>query len=236
MNADESKRAAGEAAADLVAPGMTVGLGSGSTAAHFVHALAARRLDIQGVSTSEATAALARDLGLALVDLDEAGTIDLTIDGADEIGPSLSLIKGGGGALLREKLVWEASRRCVVIADASKLSPRLGGYPLPIEVVAFGHTTTLGRIIGGLADCGVITTPRLRRKDGLPVLTDSGNLIYDAPCGAILDPPAVEAALKSITGVVEHGLFLGLAREALIGADGGVERLTPRDLMEPPYG
>jgi len=237
MNANESKRAAAEAAAELVAPGMTVGLGSGSTAAHFVRALAARRLDIQGVPTSEATAALARGLGLALVDLDEAGTIDLTVDGADEIGPGLSLIKGAGGALLREKLVWEASRRCVVIADASKLSSQLGAvFPLPIEVVGFGHTTTLGRIIAGLADCGIVTTPRLRRKDGILVLTDSGNLIYDAPCGAILDPPAVEAALKSITGVVEHGLFLGLAREALIGSDGGVERLSPRDLMEPPYG
>ena len=235
MNADEFERAVGEAAADLVAPGMTVGLGSGSTAAQFVRALGARRLDIQGVPTSEATAALARDLGLALVDLDEAGTIDLTVDGADEIGPGLALIKGAGGALLREKLVWEASRRCVVIADASKLSSRLGGCPLPIEVVPFGHTTTLGRIIGGLADCGMTTTPRLRRKDGIPMLTDSGNLIYDAPCGAILDPHAVEAALKSITGVVEHGLFLGLAREALIGSDSGVERLSSRDLMEPPY-
>ncbi|HXQ46777.1 MAG TPA: ribose-5-phosphate isomerase RpiA [Caulobacteraceae bacterium] len=236
MNPDESKRAAGAAAAALVTPGMTVGLGTGSTAAHFVRALGARQLDIQGVPTSEATAALARDLGIALIDLDEAGAIDLTVDGADEIGPGLSLIKGAGGALLREKLVWEASRRCIVIADRSKLSPQLGGCPLPIEVVPFGHTTTLGRIIGGLADCGVITTPRLRRKNAVPVLTDSGNLLYDAPCGAILDPHAVEAALKSITGVVEHGLFLGLAREALIGDEAGVERLSPRDLMEPPHG
>jgi ribose 5-phosphate isomerase A len=237
MSADDLKRLAGEAAADLVTSGMTVGLGSGSTAVQFVRALGARRLDIQGVPTSEATAALARDVGIALIDLDEAGAIDLTVDGADEIGPGLSLIKGAGGALLREKLVWEASRRCVVIADGSKLSPQLGvRYPLPIEVVPFGHTTTLGRIIGGLADCGVISRPRLRRKDGVPVLTDSGNLLYDAACGAILDPPAVEAALKSITGVVEHGLFLGLAREALIAAEGSVERLSPRDLMEPPHG
>jgi len=236
MDADESKRAAGAAAAELVHPGMIVGLGTGSTAAHFVRALGARRLDIHGVPTSEATAALARDCGLSLIDLDEAGAIDLTVDGADEIGPGLSLIKGGGGALLREKLVWEASRRCVVIADESKIAARLGRYPLPIEVVPFGHTTTLGRIIGGLADCGVTATPRLRRKDGAPVVTDSGNLLYDAPCGAILDPSGVEAALKSITGVVEHGLFLGLAREALIGTDNGVERLSPRDLMEPPYG
>jgi ribose 5-phosphate isomerase A len=236
MNADESKRAAGEAAADLVAPGMIVGLGTGSTAAYFVRALAARRLDIQGVPTSEATAALARDVGLALIDLDEAGAIDLTVDGADEIGPGLSLIKGAGGALLREKLVWEASRRCVVVADPSKVSLRLGACPLPIEVIPFGHNTTLGRIIAGLADCGVVASPRLRRRDGAPVVTDSGNLLYDAQCGAILDPHAVEAALKSITGVVEHGLFLNLAREALIGAEGGVERLSPRDLMEPPYG
>jgi ribose 5-phosphate isomerase A len=236
MRVDDPKRAAGEAAAELVASGMTVGLGSGTTAVQFVLALGARRLDIQCVPTSEATAALARDVGLALIDLDEAGTIDLTIDGADEIGPGLALIKGAGGALLREKLVWEASRRCVVIADASKIAPRLGGCPLPIEVVPFGHTTTLGRIIAGLADCGIVTTPRLRRRDGAAVITDSGNLLYDAPCGAILDPPAVEAALKSITGVVEHGLFLGLAREALIGSDAGVERLSPRDLMEPPDG
>jgi ribose 5-phosphate isomerase A len=237
MNVDESKRAAGEAAAALVAPGMIVGLGSGSTAAHFVRSLASRRLDIQCVPTSEATAALARDVGLALIDLDEAGVIDLTVDGADEIGPGLSLIKGAGGALLREKLVWEASRRCVVVADPSKVSRQLGAaYPLPIEVVPFGHTTTLGRIIAGLADCGVVASPRLRRRDGAPVITDSGNLLYDAPCGAILDPHAVEAALKSITGVVEHGLFLNLAREALIGAEGGVERLSPRDLMEPPDG
>jgi ribose 5-phosphate isomerase A len=236
MSAEDLKRLAGEAAADLVTSGMTVGLGSGSTAVQFVRALGARRLDIQGVPTSEATAALARDVGIALIDLDEAGAIDLTVDGADEIGPGLSLIKGAGGALLREKLVWEASRRCIVIADSSKLSPQLGvSYPLPIEVVPFGHTTTLGRIIGGLADCGVIARPRLRRRDGVPVFTDSGNLLYDAPCGAILDPHAVEAALKSITGVVEHGLFLGLAREALIGAEGGVERLSPRDLMEPPH-
>ncbi len=237
MNADESKRIAGEAAAELVQPGMIVGLGTGSTAVHFVRALGARRLDIHGVPTSEATAALARDVGLSLVDLDEAGAIDLTVDGADEIGPGLALIKGAGGALLREKLVWEASRRCIVIADESKVSRSFGSrYPLPIEVVPFGHTTTLGRIIGGLADCGVTATPRLRRKDGSPVLTDSGNFLYDAPLGAIVDPASIEAALKSITGVVEHGLFLGLAREALIGTENGVERLSPRDLMEPPYG
>ena len=129
MDAEEQKRAVGRAAAELVASGMTVGLGSGSTAAWFVRALAERKLDIRGVPTSEATADLARSLGLTVLDLDFVGQIDLTIDGADEIGPGLSLIKGGGAALLREKLVWEASRRCVVIADASKVVARSGDSP-----------------------------------------------------------------------------------------------------------
>jgi ribose 5-phosphate isomerase A len=234
----DPKRLVGEAAAELAASGMIVGLGTGSTAAWFVKALAARGLDIRCVPTSEATAALAREGGLRLIELDEAREIDLTVDGADEIGPNLALIKGAGGALLREKLVWEASRRCVCIADRSKISAVFGGvYPLPIEVIPFGHEHTLRRIVDGLADCGILSQPKLRRRDdGAPVLTDNKNLIYDAQCGAILDPPGVEAALKSITGVVEHGLFLGLAREALIGDDAGVARLGPRDFMEPPYG
>jgi len=136
MSADDQKRAAGEAAAALVEDGMVVGLGTGSTAAWFVRALAARRLDVRCVSTSVATAELAAGLGLVLLDLNDAPPIDLTVDGADEIGPELALIKGAGAALLREKMVWEASRRCVVIADAAKPAPILGGAPLPIEVVA----------------------------------------------------------------------------------------------------
>ncbi|MGH6958806.1 MAG: ribose-5-phosphate isomerase RpiA [Caulobacteraceae bacterium] len=232
MTADDEKRAAGEAAAALVdGQVFTIGLGTGSTAAHFVRALARRVADegLEGrvcVPTSEATGALAREHGLRLADLDEVGTLDLTVDGADEIGPGLALIKGGGAALLREKLVWEASRRCVVIADSGKRVAMLGRYPLPIEVTRFGHTTTLRRIVAGLADCGVAATPRLRLTNGAPVVTDGGNYIYDAPCGAILDPAGVEAALKSITGVVDHGLFLGLAERALIGTDGGVSVLT----------
>jgi ribose 5-phosphate isomerase A len=236
MSADDSKRAVGEAAAELVQSGMIVGLGTGTTAVWLVRALAARRLDIRCVATSQATASLARELGLVLTELDDVDEIDLTIDGADEIDPDLSLIKGAGAALLREKLVWEASRRCVTIADASKVVRTLGACPLPIEVVAFGHTKTLRRIVGGLADCGVLTTPRLRQKDGAVVLTDSGNVIYDAVCGVILDPPTVEAALKSITGVVEHGLFIGLSKEALIGTGQGVERLGPGDFKEPING
>ena len=228
MSADDQKRAAGEAAAALVRPGMTVGLGTGSTAAWFVRALASLCLaGVRGVATSKATANLAASLGLDLVDLDAVDMIDLTIDGADEIGPGLSLIKGGGAALLREKLVWEASRHCVVIADAAKRVRRLGAFPLPIEVVAFGHTKTALRLCDALADCDIGVAPRLRTRDGAPVLTDAGNLIYDAACGVIADPAQLADALKSVTGVVDHGLFLDLADEALIGADTGVERLTP---------
>jgi ribose 5-phosphate isomerase A len=232
MTPDEHKRAVGDAAAQLVDESIhVIGLGSGSTAGYFVEALA-KRLKQAGltnrtcVPTSLGTAGLARSLGLTLGELDQVGTIDFTVDGADEIGPGLALIKGGGGALLREKLVWEASRRVVVIADAAKRVAMLGRFPLPIEVVPFGHTTTVRRIVGGLADCGVPASPVLRLKNGAPFVTDGGNLIYDAACGAILDPPGVEAALKSITGVVDHGLFLGLAQSALIGTDEGVVTVT----------
>jgi ribose 5-phosphate isomerase A len=227
MDAEAQKKAAGEAAARLVEPGMTVGLGTGSTAAWFVRALAARKLDILGVATSNATAELAASLGMRLGELGEVREIDLTVDGADEIGPGLSLIKGGGAALLREKLVWEASRRCVVIADAAKRVPALGRFPLPIEVVAFGHETTALRICDALAECDIGVAARLRMKDGQPVRTDNGNLIYDAPCGRIDEPSALAAALKSVTGVVDHGLFLDLADMALVGQAEGVVTLEP---------
>ena len=164
---------------------------------------------------------------MKLAELGETGEIDLTVDGADEIGPGLSLIKGGGGALLREKLVWEASRHCVVIADAAKRVPTLGRFPLPIEVVAFGHQTTQLRICDALAECDVGVAPRLRVKDGQPVRTDGGNFIYDAACGRIEDPAALADALNSVTGVVEHGLFLDLADLALVGTAEGVVRVEP---------
>lgn len=227
MTTEAQKQAAGEAAAALVEPGMTVGLGTGSTAEWFVRALAKRRLPLRAVATSEATASLAAGLGFQLVDLDAAGLIDLTVDGADEIGPGLALIKGGGAALLREKLVWEASARRVVIADASKRPGRFGRFPLPIEVVTFGHTTTAGRIDAALGRLGLAVRARLRLRDGAPVRTDSGNLIYDAPCGEIPDPSALAASLKALTGVVEHGLFLGLAECALVGTDDGVVTFLP---------
>jgi ribose 5-phosphate isomerase A len=226
-DAEDQKRAAGEAAAALVQNGMVVGLGTGSTAAWFVRALAERRLDIVGVPTSQATADLAAGLGIRVGELGETRSIDLTVDGADEIGPGLSLIKGGGGALLREKLVWEASKSCVVIADAAKQVRTLGKFALPIEVVAFGHKTVQARICDVLAEFEIGIAPMLRRRDGQPLRTDGGNLIYDAPCGRIEEPAALAAALKSVTGVVDHGLFLDLADKALIGTADGVVELEP---------
>lgn len=227
---DEQKRLAGEKAAELVESGMVVGLGTGSTAAWFVRALAHRmtqdRLDVRGVATSKATESLAEVLGIPLLELNSV-QIDLTVDGADEIGPGLQLIKGGGAALLREKLVWEASRRCVVIADASKRSPKLGRYPLPVEVASFGHESTLLRLCDALSECDIGVPPRLRIRDGEVVITDNGNLLYDVACGAIEEPAMLASVLKSVTGVIDHGLFLDLADEGLIATDGGVERLTP---------
>ena len=226
MTADEQKRAAGEAAALLVETGMVVGLGTGSTAAWFVKALAARGLDIRGVPTSDATGSLARELGIALAALDDVKRVDLTVDGADEVGPGLSLIKGGGAALLREKLVWEASDRCVVIADAAKQVETLGKFPLPIEVVRFGHVHT-GRRLADIAAEFDLPPPRLRMADRGLVVTDGGNVIYDMGSNPIAEPAALGLALKSVTGVVDHGLFLDLADEALIGTDQGVVRLIP---------
>lgn len=225
---DLQKQIAGEAAAERVEAGMIVGLGTGSTAAWFVKALAARNLSgLRCVPTSEKTADLARELGLPLVTLEDVSRIDLTVDGADEVGPGLALIKGGGAALLREKLVWEASDRCLVIADAAKVVPVLGAFPLPIEVVAFGHKATANRIMDVLVDHEIAMPARLRQADRGVVRTDGGNVIYDAKCQAIHDPVRLADDLKLITGVVEHGLFLDLADEAIIGTDGGVETLLP---------
>ncbi len=225
---DRQKQISGEAAALRVEAGMVVGLGTGSTAAWFVKALAARNLTgLRCVPTSEKTADLARELGLNLITLEDVSRIDLTVDGADEVGPGLALIKGGGAALLREKLVWEASDRCIVIADAAKVVPVLGAFPLPIEVVAFGHKGAGNRIADVLVDHDIAMPARLRQADRGVVRTDGGNVIYDAKCQAIHDPVRLADDLKLITGVVEHGLFLDLADEAIIGTDNGVEVLLP---------
>lgn len=220
---DVQKQRAGEAAAALVEAGMTVGLGTGSTAAQFVRALAARKLDIRGVSTSEATEQLAVSLGIKTLPLDEAGQIDLTVDGADEMNPALVLIKGGGAALLREKLVWEASKRCVCIADASKRVAVLGRFALPIEIVRFGAVTTAARLGAKLKDAGVEGELKLRQG----VITDGGNLIYDLHGATIERPAELGTLIKQTTGVVEHGLFLGLCDLAIVAGETDIIRLSP---------
>ncbi len=223
MSAIDGKRAAAERACELVQDGMKVGLGTGSTAALFVAALGRRRPDIVGVPTSEATRRQAEGLGLRVATLDEEPDLDLAMDGADELDGSLDLIKGGGGALLREKLVAAASRRMVVIADISKKVERLGRFPLPVEIVPFGRETTARRIAALLRDLGLPYGMRWRLgPEGRPALTDGGNLILDLPLGAIPDAALLATALKATLGVVEHGLFVGVASSALIGGPGGV--------------
>lgn len=223
---DIQKKNAGYAAAQYVEAGMKVGLGTGSTAAWFVKALAERNLpDLKCVPTSEKTADLARELGLTLSTLEDTPRLDLTVDGADEIGPDLALIKGGGAALLREKLVWEASDRCIVIADEAKVVEQLGAFPLPIEVVAFGHKTSGARINKVLQAHGM-GEAIVRQADRGMVRTDGGNVIYDAAKGVIADPVKLAADLKAVTGVVEHGLFLGLTDLAVIGTDDGSRTIS----------
>ena len=224
MSAD-LKQLAGEAALAHIESGMRLGLGTGSTAEAFVRALGVRvaeGLQVVGVPTSERTAALARSLSIPIATLDEIPELNLTIDGADEIGPDLVLVKGGGGALLREKIVAAASKRMIVIADASKVVDTIGAFPLPIEVVPFGLTSTRLKIEAIARDLGLSGAIELRRAaDGSPYLTDGGHFILDASFRRIPGPEALARALATIPGVVEHGLFIGLATLAIVaGADG----------------
>jgi ribose 5-phosphate isomerase A len=224
---DQRKREAAERALELVMPGMKLGLGSGSTAHHFVDLVGEKvkaGLDIRCVATSEATAAQAKALGIPLGTLDEIPELDLTVDGADEIDPKLRLIKGGGGALLREKIVASASKRMAVIADSTKLVPRLGAFPLPIEVVPFGLAATRLHVERAFAELGLAGPIHLRGESS-PFITDGGHYILDCSLGAIAEPEALSQILSSIPGVVEHGLFIGLARTAIIAGDKGVEVL-----------
>jgi ribose 5-phosphate isomerase A len=229
VNAEDLKRAAAERAAALVSDGMRLGLGTGSTAKHFVSCLAERvrsGLKVVGVPTSEATRAQAEREGVPLTTLDETPELDLTVDGADELDGRLRLIKGGGGALLREKIVAAASRRMIVIADGSKQVETLGRFPLPIEVVPFGLGATRRAVGDALARLGLAGELRLRNAgNGGPFLTDGGHLILDAHLGAIADPEALARALVAIPGVVDHGLFLGLATGAVLATEGGLVEL-----------
>ncbi|MFP4003805.1 MAG: ribose-5-phosphate isomerase RpiA [Alphaproteobacteria bacterium] len=234
MNAAPNpKRAAAERALTLVESGMKLGLGTGSTAAEFVTALGARvraGLEVTGVPTSEDTAALAREAGIPLGELDDLAPLDLTVDGADEIDSALQLIKGGGGALLREKLVAQASRRMAVIADESKLVDRLGRFPLPVEIVPYGCGTTLRRIERLLNDCGYTGKPvRLRRNGERPFRTDGGHFIADCALERIGDAGALARALKALPGVVDHGLFLDEASCAIVAAGQGTRMIERPD-------
>lgn len=231
MSADLGKRHAAEAALELVQPDMILGLGTGSTAAIFVTLLGERvkaGLSITGTPTSEATDKLARSLGIRIVSPDELSRIDLTIDGADEFDPSLNLIKGGGAALLREKIIAEASDRMVVITDASKEVARLGKFPLPVEINPFASELTRRRIHARLSDVGlggVASSWRMATRESL-LHTDGGHLILDLACEAIPDAADLAAMLDDIPGVVEHGLFIGYADEVIIGEAGGVRRVA----------
>ena len=226
---ENQKREAAAAALEEVRPGMRLGLGTGSTARHFVDLLGARvagGLDVLCVPTSEATAAQAAGLDIPLTDLDRTPHLDLTIDGADEIGPGLALIKGGGGALLREKIVAAASDRMVVIADRSKVVPALGRFPLPIEVNIFGLGATRRRVEAVLFESGAEGGLVMRTApDGTPFRTDGGHYILDALFGRISAPEALSAALLGIPGVVQHGLFLGLCKRAYVAGPDGVSIL-----------
>jgi ribose 5-phosphate isomerase A len=226
MDFEALKRQAAARALERVRPGMRLGLGTGSTARHFVDLLGEKvrnGLNVIGVPTSEATRDQARSCGITLSTLEETPELDLTIDGADEIGPDLTLIKGGGGALLREKIVASASASMIVIADESKWVPMLGRFPLPIEIVPFGMAATRRAVeqAAGLPRNSDRLTLR-RGKDGHPFVTDGGHFILDAALERIPDPQSLGVRLTSIAGVVEHGLFIGLANAAILAGPEGI--------------
>lgn len=227
---DQYKKLAAERAADDVTSGMRLGIGTGSTAEFFVHALARRvqdGLDAIGVPTSERTRELASSLGIRLTTLDELPELDLTVDGADELDPHLSLIKGGGGALLREKIVASASASMIVIADGSKEVATLGRFPLPIEVVPFGLEATRRAILKVFEDLGLPLNMALRGGSAQPFVTDGGHFILDAQLESIPEVQTLGDRLVAIPGVVEHGLFIELATKAYVAGTDGVKTVLP---------
>jgi ribose 5-phosphate isomerase A len=228
MANEKEKELAGRAAAKLARDGDVVGLGTGSTAYFAVVALGERvkaGLKIVGIPTSIATEDLARKLGIPLTTLDEHPEIDITIDGADEVDPHLNLIKGGGGALLREKVVASVTKKMVVISDSTKVVRTLGKFPLPVEIIPFARPVVERK----LTHLGAV--PKLRLKsDGQPYVTDNGNHILDASFGKISDPPAVARELSNTPGVVEHGLFIGFAKLALIGKGSSIAEIRSKPM------
>tara|TARA_R110002072_G_scaffold72335_12_gene172942 strand:+ start:1144 stop:1845 length:702 start_codon:yes stop_codon:yes gene_type:complete len=227
MSAADQKLSAAIAALDYVQDGMTVGLGSGSTSEIFVRELGKRveqGLSIVGIPTSENTAAVARESGIPLSEVDKVNRLHLTVDGADEVDGRFQLIKGGGGCLLREKIIANASDLMVVIIDESKLVATLGAFPLPVEVDPFAFTITAKKIFDALCATGVDRPDVQLRRSGdtrKAFVTDGGNYILDCHCKAIPDAPAAAHRIKTVPGVVEHGLFLGIARAVIVGDDEG---------------
>jgi ribose 5-phosphate isomerase A len=223
---DELKRQAAARALEEVRDGMKLGLGTGSTAKHFVELLGERvrgGLNVVGVPTSETTREDALRCGVTLTTLDEIDRLDLTVDGADEVDPALNLIKGGGGALLREKIVASASDRMIVIADESKWVAALGRFPLPVEVVPFGLAVTQRAMADAFAKCGLSGQMVLRKgKGGHFFVTDGGHWIVDAHLTRIQDAPRLAGLLSAIPGVVEHGLFIALASTAVLAGAQGI--------------
>jgi ribose 5-phosphate isomerase A len=229
---DALKRQAAARALEAVRDGMKLGLGTGSTAKHFVDLLGEKvraGMRVVGVPTSEATRVQAEQCGVPLATLDEIDRLDLTVDGADEIDGALNLIKGGGGALLREKIVAAASDRMIVIADETKWVDALGRFPLPIEVIPFGLAATRRAMAGAFAESGVSGQMVLRKaKDGHVFVTDGGHWIIDAHLGRIEDAPRLADSLSRIPGVVEHGLFIGLADTAVLAGAQGIRVVERR--------
>ena len=223
MTQDEAKRIAAQHALEFVEDGMSLGLGSGTTSAIFIRELGERvkgGLKVRGIATSTASQKLAESLSIPITSFDETPELDLAIDGADEVGPGLALIKGGGGALLREKIVESAARKFIVIADSSKLVKQLGKFPLPVEVIQMA----LPNVTRRLAALGL--NPKLRHHpDGSRYVTDENNFILDCSCGVIADPVKTAADIRAIVGVVEHGLFLNMASLALIAGEDGVTKV-----------
>lgn len=229
---DDMKRQAAAEALDHVRDGMKLGLGTGSTAKHFVELLGERvsaGLKVIGVPTSETTRMDAERCGIPVTTLDQIDRLDLTVDGADEIDGALNAIKGGGGALLREKIVAAASDRMIVIADDSKAVEMLGRFPLPVEVIPFGLAATQRAIAKAFAETGVSGQMKVReRTTGHVFVTDGGHWIVDADLGRIPDPPRLAGALAAVPGVVEHGLFIGLVSLALLAGPSGIRTIERR--------
>lgn len=228
MAYEREKENAAAAAIEFVEDGMTIGLGTGSTAKFFVELLAEEIADglmVRGVPTSEETRRLAESLGVPLLPIEHVDRIHLTVDGADEVDEDAQLIKGGGAALLREKIIANASDLMIVIADPSKQVEVLGAFPLPVEVTPFGYTITAKKVYDALRAAGV-ARPRIDVRTGegnKPVITDGGNYILDCHCSVIPNAPEAARLLSFVPGVVEHGLFIGIARTVIIGADDGAD-------------